>query len=93
MEDILDVYERPYDKKRPMVCMDKRPYQLLDEARELLPMRPDNDRKLDSQYVRHCTCSIFVFSEPLAGRRYVSVREYRTSTDRTEEIKYLSDVM
>ena len=93
MEDVLDVYERPYDESRPMVCMDEKPYQLLGEARGPLPMRPGDDQKLDSEYVRHGTCSIFVFTEPLAGRRHVSVREHRTSEDWAEEIKYLSDVM
>ena len=93
MEDVPDVYERPYDEERPMVCMDEKPYQLLGEAREPLPMRPGDDQKLDSEYVRHGTCSIFVFTEPLAGRRHVSVREHRTAEDWAEEIKYLSDVM
>ena len=93
MEDILDVYERPYDPTKPMVCMDEKPYQLLGEAREPLPMRPGSDQKIDSEYVRNGTCSIFVFTEPLGGRRHVSVREHRTATDWAEEIKYLSDVM
>lgn len=93
MEDVLDVYERPYDEERPMVCMDEKPYQLLGEAKEPLPMRPGDDKKLDSEYVRHGTCSIFVFTEPLAGRRHVSVREHRTAEDWAEEIKYLSDEM
>ena len=93
MEDVLDVYERPYDEERPLVCMDEKPYQLLGEAKEPLPMRPGDDKKLDSEYVRHGTCSIFVFTEPLAGRRHVSVREHRTAEDGAEEIKYLSDEM
>ena len=93
MEDILDVYERPYDPAKPMVCMDEKPYQLLGEAREPLPMKPGSDQKIDSEYVRNGTCSIFVFTEPLGGRRHVSVREHRTATDWAEEIKYLSDVM
>lgn len=93
MEDVLDVYERPYDEHHPMVCMDEKPYQLLDEAREPLPMLPCDDQKLDSEYVRHGTCRIFVFTEPLAERRHVSVREHRTAEDCAEEIKYLSDVM
>lgn len=93
MEDVLDVYERPYDEMRPMVCMDEKPYQLLGEAREPLPMRPGDDQKLDSEYVRQGTCSIFVFTEPLAGRRHVSASEHRTAEDWAEEIKYLSDVM
>ncbi len=66
---VLDVYERPYDESCPVVCMVEKPYQLLGEAREPLPMRPGDGQKLDSEYVRHGTCSIFVFTEPLAGRR------------------------
>ena len=93
MEDILDVYELPYDKKRPVVCMDEKPYQLLGEARELLPMIPRSDRKTDSEYVRNGTVSIFAFIEPLGGTHHVSVREHRTVLDWAEEIRYLTDVM
>ena len=93
MEDVLDVYELPYNPQIPVVCMDEKPYQLLGEAREPLPMRPGDERKIDSEYVRNGTCSIFVFSEPLGGVRHVRVREHRTATDWAEEIKYLTDVM
>lgn len=92
MEDVLDVYEMPYNQKRPVVCMDEKPYQLLGEVREPLPMRPGDDKKTDSEYIREGTCSIFVFTEPLGGTRHVSVREHRTSLDWAEEIKYLVDV-
>lgn len=91
MEDILDVYEMPYDPQRPVVCMDEKPYQLLGEAREPLPMRLGDNRKTDSEYIREGTCSIFAFTEPLGGIRHVSVREYRTAQDWAEEIKYLVD--
>ena len=93
MEDILDVYELPYDQKRPVVCMDEKPYQLLGEAREPLPMIPGSDRKTDSEYIRNGTVSIFAFVEPLGGTHHVSVREHRTAVDWAEEIKYLVDVM
>lgn len=93
MEDILDIYEMPYDPERPVVCMDEKPYQLLGEAREPLPMRPGDDPKVDSEYTRNGTCSIFAFVEPLGGKHHVSVREHRTATDWAEEIKYLVDVM
>lgn len=93
MEDVLDVYELPYDAKRPVVCMDEKPYQLLGEAREPLPMIPGSDQKIDSEYVRNGTVSIFAFVEPLGGTHHVSVREHRTAVDWAEEIKYLSDVM
>lgn len=92
MEDILDVYEMPYDPSVPVVCMDEKPYQLLGEAREALPMRPGDLQKIDSEYKRNGTASIFVFIEPLGGIRHVSVREHRTAKDWAEEIRYLTDV-
>ena len=55
MEDVLDVYELPYNPQIPVVCMDEKPYQLLGEAREPLPMRPGDERKIDSEYVRNGT--------------------------------------
>lgn len=87
MEDVLDVYERPYDPLRPVVCMDEKPYQLLGEGKEPLPMKPGSDKKLDSEYVRNGTCSIFAMIEPLGGWHRVSVREHRTAVDWAEEIK------
>lgn len=93
MEDVLDVYERPYDEKCPVVCMDEKPYQLLGESREALPMIPGSDQKTDSEYVRNGTVSIFAFVEPLGGTHHVSVREHRTAVDWAEEIKYLVDTM
>lgn len=93
MEDILDVYELPYDEKRPVVCMDEKPYQLLGDAREPLPMMPGSDQKTDSEYVRNGTVSIFAFVESLGGTHHVSVREHRTALDWATEIKYLVDVM
>ena len=92
MEDVLDIYERPYDALHPVVCMDEKPYQLLGEARKSLPMRPGSNRKVDSEYVRNGTCSIFAFTQPLKGVRHVHVREHRTATDWAEEIKTMVDV-
>jgi len=93
MEDVLDVYELPYNPMRPVVCMDEKPYQLLGDARESLAMRPGDNHKIDSEYIRNGTCSIFAFVEPLGGTHHVSVREHRTAADWAVEIKYLSDVM
>lgn len=61
----------PCDPERPLVCMDEKPYQLLAHARDPIPAAPGRDRKEDSEYVRHGTCSIFVWVEPLAGWRHV----------------------
>jgi hypothetical protein len=93
MEDVLDVYEMPYDPSVPVVCMDEKPYQLLGEARESWAMRPGDNKKIDSEYVRNGTCSIFAFIEPLGGKHHISVREHRTAVDWAEEIKYLVDEM
>lgn len=93
MEDVLDVYELPYNPMRPVVCMEEKPYQLLGDAREPLPMRPGDDRKTDSEYVRNDTYSIFAFIEPLGRKHHVSVHEHRTAIDWALEIRYLSDKM
>ena len=73
--------------------MDEKPYQLLGEVRDSWAMRPGNDKKVDSEYMRNGTCSIFAFIEPLGGMHHVSVREHRTAKDWAKEIKYLADVM
>lgn len=93
MEDILDIYEMPYNPVIPVVCMDEKPYQILGEVRDSWAMRPGDDKKVDSEYTRNGTCSIFAFIEPLGGMHHVSVRERRTAKDWAEEMKYLSDVM
>lgn len=92
MEDILDIYEMSYNPAIPVVCMDEKPYQLFGESTEPLPMRPGDTQKIDSEYIRNGTCSIFVFVEPLGGVRHVSVRKHRRAIDWAEEIKYLVDV-
>ena len=91
MEDILDVYQRPYDPKYPLWCMDEKPYQILGEAREPLPMRPGNLAKVDSEYVRNGTVSIFCFIQPHTGKLLHSVEPTRTAVDWAEKIKYLVD--
>ena len=93
MEDVLDVYELPYDPMYPVVCMEEKPYQLLDDVRQPLPVRPGDNQKTDSEYKRNGTCSIFAFVEPLGGRHHVSVHEHRTAIDWAMGIKYLSDEM
>jgi hypothetical protein len=89
MEDVLDVYARAYDPNTPVVCMDEKPYQLLDHARDPIPAAPGADRKEDSEYVRHGTCSIFVWVEPLAGYRRVNARTQRTRIDWAHEVDQL----
>jgi hypothetical protein len=92
MEDVLDLYQQPLNPYYPVVCMDEKPYQLLNDARIPIPMKPGKPERRDSEYVRHGTCSIFIFTEPLAGWRHTSVRERRTRIDWAHEVKELLDV-
>lgn len=92
MEDILDLYCLPYDKDYPVVCMDEKPYQLLDEILLPIPMKSDRPKLVDYEYKRMGTCSIFVFSEPLKGNVYANARERRTAIDYAYEIKELLTV-
>jgi hypothetical protein len=89
MEDVLAVYAHPHNPTVPVICMDEKPYQLLDHARAPLPARPGNDLKVDSEYVRRGTCSIFVWVEPLAGWRRVHARTQRTRLDWAHEVDQL----
>ncbi len=92
MEDVLDVYARPHDPRLPVVCMDEKPYQLLAHARDPICAAPGRDRREDSEYVRHGTCSIFVWVEPLAGHRRVVARRQRTRIDWAHEVEHLLTV-
>jgi hypothetical protein len=92
MEDVLDVYEQPYDENCPVVCMDEKPYQLLGEVRSPIPMKSGAPNRQDNEYKRNGTCSIFMFCEPLAGWRYAYARERRTKIDWAHEIKELLTV-
>ena len=89
MEDILHIYELPYNENVPVICMDEKPYQLLGEIREPLPLHSGDNRKTDSEYIRCGTCSIFIFTEPLADYRHVAVCEHRIRKEWAEQIRYL----
>jgi hypothetical protein len=91
MEDILAVYTRPYDPKRPLVCMDETSKQLLREVREPLPVRPGQPARVDYEYAREGVANLFLFCEPLAGRRWVDVTEHRTKEDWASQIQQLVD--
>ncbi len=92
MEDVLSVYARIYDPTRPVVCMDEKPYQLLAHARDPIPAAPGRDLREDSEYVRHGTCSIFVWVEPLAGWRRVDALARRTRIDWAAQVKTMLTV-
>lgn len=90
MEDVLDVYSCPYDEHNPVVCMDEKPLQLLGEVRK--GRRKSNGTLIqDSEYVRNGTCSIFLFTEPLAGYRHAIALERRTKLDWAKQMKWLAD--
>lgn len=92
MEDVLEVYALPYDPECPLICMDEQPYQLLSDKQTPIPMKPGNHAKQDYEYVREGTCSIFMFTEPLGGRRYVHVSKRRTKKDWAIRIRELLEV-
>jgi hypothetical protein len=92
MQDVLAVYARPHDPAVPVVCMDEKPYQLLADAREAVPAVPGYDRKEDSEYVRHGTCSIFCWVQPLAGWRRVDAQPHRTRIDWAHQVHRLLTV-
>lgn len=91
MEDVLEVYSRPYDERRPVVCMDEKPVQLLAEAREGYTSKKSGIRYQDNEYVRNGTCSIFLSTEPLASWRYAKAKQQRTRRDWAAFIKWLLD--
>ena len=92
MEDILDVYHRPYDPDRPLVCMDEKPIQLIKETRLPLPAQQGKASRYDYEYERNGTAVNFMFTEPLAGWRKVNVRARKTGVDWAWEIKELLDM-
>ena len=91
MEEVLDVYKRPYDSKRPQVCMDEINKQLIGEVREKIPPKAGQVERYDSEYKRNGTANIFMAFEPLKGVRLTKTTDRRTSIDWAEFIKELVD--
>lgn len=91
MEDVLDLYELPYDPKRPMVCLDEKNKSLLAEVTQPEPVRPGRAARYDYEYSRNGTRNLFVMVEPLAGWRAVRVTEQRTRRDYAQVIRWLVD--
>lgn len=81
MERVLDIYKRPYDEKFPVVCYDEMPRQLLEEVREIQPMRPGRSQRVDYEYRRMGTCNVLLASEPLRGWRMADVTQTKTAKD------------
>lgn len=91
MEDVLAVYQRAYDPEVPVICMDEMPRQLVSETRQPLPAAPGRPKRVDCEYKRNGTANIFVFAEPLAGWRQVSVTKRRTMIDWAHAVRKLLD--
>jgi DDE superfamily endonuclease len=89
MEDVLDVYHRPYDPKRPLVCLDEASRQLIGEVMQPIPAGPGQPERFDHEYVRNGTVNLFMVFEPLLGWRAVQVTERRTAKDFAEVVRWL----
>jgi hypothetical protein len=89
MEDVLEVYHRPYEEKRPLVCLDEASKQLIGETRQPLPAEPGQPERFDSEYERKGTANLFMISEPLLGWRTVRVTQRRTAKDLAEVLRWL----
>ena len=92
MEDVLEVSTRPYDPRRPQVCLDETSKQLVAETREPIPATPGQSACVDYEYERQGTANLFMVFEPLAGQRQVKVTERRTAIDCAQVIQELVDV-
>ena len=91
MENVLETYEKPYDSTNPVICMDEQPVQLVKETRQPIPATKTHPKRVDYEYERNGSASIFMFCEPLAGWRQATARERRTKADWAEEVGALLD--
>ena len=89
MEEVLETYAQPYDARHPVLCMDEQPVQLLQETRMPIAATKGHPRRVDYEYERAGTASVFMFCEPLSGWRQVTVRERRTKVDWATEVEEL----
>lgn len=92
MEEVLDVYTRPHDPERPLVCLDEGSKQLVSETRTPLPMMPGQPLRVDYEYERNGTANMFMLFAPLEGFRHVEVTDRRTAIDYAKILKDLSDI-
>lgn len=92
MEDVLDLYQEPHDPKRPVVCFDEMPYQLIAETRQPLPMQVGRPQRYDYEYKRMGTRNLFMFFQPLEGWRHVKITQRRTKQDYAHCMRDLVDI-
>jgi len=90
MEQVLDVYKRPYDEDYPVVCMDESPKQLIETVREE-KMEPGKDKRIDYEYIRHGVVNIFMANEPLKGQRLVEITDLKKKEDWAKFVKRIAD--
>ena len=91
MEEVLETYEKPYDPSHPVICMDEQPVQLVKEVREPIAATANHPQRVDYEYERNGTASIFMFTEPLSGFRQSTARPQRTKADWALEVASLLD--
>ena len=91
MENVLDVYKRPFDQNNPVVCMDESPKQLIGETKVPIKMSGGTEKRIDYEYKRNGVCNIFIANEPLAGKRYVKITERKTKKDWAAFIREIAD--
>ena len=93
MEDVLEVYTRAYDPKRPQICMDETSKQLLADLQEPIPAQPGQPQRVDYEYKREGVADLFMFFEPLTGKRYVKITDQRTRKDWAIAMQELADII
>ena len=92
MEDVLEVYKRPYDPTRPVICLDETNRQLIEETRQTIPAQPGQPQRVDYEYRRHGVVNLFMMFEPLKAQRHVEVTDRRARKDFAQCIRELVDV-
>jgi len=91
MEQVLDVYKRPYDSRFPVICMDESPKQLIEEARPNMPLKPGYEKRVDYEYIRNGVVNVFMANEPLTGKRFTQVTEFKTKKEWALFIKMIAE--
>ncbi len=91
MEKVLDVYKQSYDAQFPVVCMDELPNQLIKEGKPSIEIKPGQEARVDYEYVRHGVENMFMANEPLRGKRYVQVTEFKTKKDYARFVRRIAD--
>ena len=91
MEDVLEVYRRPYDPQHPLICMDEMPKQLLTDTRETMPVQPGKAERFDYEYKRGGVADVFMLFEPLAGKRHIEITDQRRRVEWAEVMRIVAD--